>query len=87
MQKVVEHSELFISYQNRLNLQKNQKEVYECRGKIEGAYPICIPSEATLFSIFKRFYFQLIKSFAQGSNYDNDKSMFKILDPNPQMSC
>ena len=34
--------------QKRLNLHKNQEGIYECRGRIEGAYPIYIPSESIL---------------------------------------
>ena len=34
--------------QKRLNLHKNQEGIYECRGRIEGAYPVYIPSESIL---------------------------------------
>ena len=48
VQREVEHSEKFTYNQKRLNLHKNQEEIYECRGKIEGAYPVYIPSESIL---------------------------------------
>ena len=37
--------------QERLNLRKNQEGIYECRGRIEGAYPVYIPSESILSQI------------------------------------
>ena len=40
VQKEVEHSEEFIANQKRLNLHQNQEGIYECRGRIEGAYPV-----------------------------------------------
>ena len=42
----MEHSEKFVDNQKRLNLHKNQEGIYECRGRTEGAYSICIPSES-----------------------------------------
>ena len=47
-QKEAEHSEKFIDNQRRLNLHKNQERIYECRGRIEGPYPVYIPSESIL---------------------------------------
>ena len=44
----MEHSEKFIDNQKRLNLHENQERIYECRGRIEGAYPVYIPSESIL---------------------------------------
>ena len=44
-QREVEHSEKFVDNQKRLNLHKNQEGIYECWGRTEGAYSICIPSE------------------------------------------
>ena len=44
----MEHSEKFIDYQKRLNLHKNQVGIYECKGRIEGAYPVYIPSKSIL---------------------------------------
>ena len=35
--------------QQRLNLQKNADGLYECRGRIQGDYPIYLPDDA-LFS-------------------------------------
>ena len=32
----------------RLNLQKNSREVYECRGRIQGNYPIYLPPNSIL---------------------------------------
>ena len=40
----VEHSEKFIDNQKTLNLHKNQEEINERRGRIEGAYPVYIRS-------------------------------------------
>ena len=48
VQREVEHSEKFIDNQKRLNLHKNQEGVYECRGRIQRAYPVYIPSESML---------------------------------------
>ena len=48
VQREVEHSEKFIDNQKRLNLHKNQEGIYEFRGRIEGAYPVYIPSEPIL---------------------------------------
>ena len=44
----MEHSEKFIDNQKRLNLHKNQEEICECRGRIEGPYSAYIPSESIL---------------------------------------
>ena len=46
VQREVEHSEKFIDNKKRLNLHKNQEEIYECRGRIEGPYSAYIPSKS-----------------------------------------
>ena len=47
-QREVEHSEKFIDNQKRLNLHENQEGMYECRGRIEEAYPVYIPPKSIL---------------------------------------
>ena len=47
-QRDVEHSKKLINNQKRLNLHKNQEKIYECRDRIEGAYPVYIPSKSVL---------------------------------------
>ena len=48
----MEHIEKFIKNQKRLHLHKNQEGIYACRGRIEGAYPVYIPSESILCQKF-----------------------------------
>ena len=48
VQREMEHSEKFIDNQKILNLHKNWEGIYECRSRIEGAYPVYIPSESIL---------------------------------------
>ena len=62
-QREVEHSEKFIDNQKRLNLHENQEGIYECRGRIEGAYPVYIPPEPMLV---KKLYSLLIKVLCTG---------------------
>ena len=44
----VEHGEKLLNNKKRLNLHKNQEKIYECHGRIEGAYPVYIPSKSVL---------------------------------------
>ena len=44
-----ESTERFKNEQQRLNLQKNSQGIYECMGRIQGSYPIYLPSDS-LFS-------------------------------------
>ena len=44
-----ENTERFKKEQQRLNLQKNSPGIYECMGRIQGNYPIYLPSDS-LFS-------------------------------------
>ena len=43
-----EVTEKFNNDKLTLNLQKNNEELYECRGRIQGSYPIYLPSSAVL---------------------------------------
>ena len=43
-----ENSEAFKENQSKLNLCKNQEGIYECRGRIEGKFPVYLPSESVL---------------------------------------
>ena len=36
-------TEKFLEDQQRLNLQKNEDGIYECRGRIQGCYPMYLP--------------------------------------------
>ena len=63
VQREVEHSEKFIDNQKRLNLHKNQEEIYECRGRIEGPYSAYIPSKSILS---QKIIFSAHKSTLQG---------------------
>ena len=42
------NTEQFREDQLRLNLQKNEEGLYECRGRIQGSYPIYLPPDALL---------------------------------------
>ena len=44
----VQHSEKFQESRKQLNLQLNCEGIYECRGRIQGVYPICLPSSSAL---------------------------------------
>ena len=45
-QRECENSDSFGEDKLRLNLQKNSDGVYECRGRIQGVYPIYIPTDS-----------------------------------------
>ena len=47
-QRKVEHSEKFEKSRKRLNLELNCEGIYECRGRIQGIYPIYLPSSSAL---------------------------------------
>ena len=47
-QKRLESNENFQQYCKSLNLVQNTAGVYECRGRIQGSYPIYLPKESLL---------------------------------------
>ena len=47
-QRQVEFSEKFINNEKRFNLHKKQEEIYEFRGRTEGAHPVCTLSDSVL---------------------------------------
>lgn len=47
-QQHFENSEKFINDQQQLNLKMNEEGLYECRGRIQGDYPLYIPSASKL---------------------------------------
>ena len=47
-QESCEQADYFQEHQLQLNLQKNSRGLYECRGRVQGDYPIYIPRESTL---------------------------------------
>ena len=47
-QQRVLHSEKFKISEKRLDLQQNSEEIYVCKGRIEGAYPIYLPNKSLL---------------------------------------
>ena len=47
-QRKVQYSEIFQESRKQLNLQLNCEGIYECRGRIQGIYPICLPSSSAL---------------------------------------
>ena len=48
-QSKVEGNEKFEEERQQFGLKKNEQGIYVCHGRLEGEYPICLPS-ATLFS-------------------------------------
>ena len=47
-QKRLESNEKFQQYCKSRNLVQNTAGVYECRGRIQGSYPIYLPKESLL---------------------------------------
>ena len=43
-----ENETLFQEHKLILNLQRNTNDMYECRGRIQGGYPIYIPKDSLL---------------------------------------
>ena len=41
-------TEKFLEDQQRLNLQKNDEGIYECRGRIQGTFPVYLPPKVSL---------------------------------------
>ena len=48
VQEDAEKSEVFESHLKFLNLMKNPNGIYECRGRIQGEYPVYLPPKCTL---------------------------------------
>ena len=67
--------------QQRLNLQKNANGLYECRGRIQGDYPIYLPDNA-LFS--KKLVMYAHLQTLQGGVSDDGEDTREILDTSPQ---
>ena len=42
-QRKVKHSEKFEKSRKELNLQLNDEGIYDCSGRIQGVYQICLP--------------------------------------------
>ena len=47
-QKRSESTERFMNDKEQLNLQKNEKGLYICKGKIEGEYPVYLPEKSAI---------------------------------------
>ena len=47
-QQLCENKTWFQEHKLILNLQRNANDMYECRGRIQGDYPICIPKDSLL---------------------------------------
>lgn len=47
-QETCETANYFPEHKLRLNLQKNSNNLYECRGRVQGEYPVYIPKESML---------------------------------------
>ena len=56
--------------QLKLNLQKNEEGLFECRGRIQGSYPIYLPPDALLTERIVYDKHVLIKSSWRSETYD-----------------
>ena len=57
----------------RLNLKRNENELYECRGRIPGEYPIYIPPESVPAEKLEE---RLVRAFEEPDQDNIDYTLF-----------
>ena len=76
-QRKVEHSEKFEESRKWLNLLLNCEGIYECRSRIQGIYPIYLPSSSALS---EKVIVSSQKDLIWGSSLNNGSSKIFVLD-------
>ena len=70
VQKRCQGTKEFLEDQQRLNLQKNHRGLYDCHGRIKGDYPVYLPDKSTFTEKLVMDAHQITLTWGSWSCYD-----------------